>query len=76
MPGVKIGNNVIIGTRSLITKDVPDGVVVAGCPAKVIGTVDEMVAKRMDMDDFSKWENATRAEFEAFYFKQEDEKND
>lgn len=68
MPGVKIGDNVIVGTRSLVTKDVPDGAIVAGCPVKIIGTVDELVTKRMNMNDFSKWGNATRAEFEAFYF--------
>ena len=34
--GVTIGNNVIIGAGSVITKDIPDNVIVAGVPAKVI----------------------------------------
>lgn len=38
MPGVNIGNNVIIGARSVVTKDIPDNTVVAGVPAKAIGT--------------------------------------
>ncbi len=36
MPGVKIGNGAIIGTRALVTKDVPDYAVVGGNPAKII----------------------------------------
>lgn len=33
---VKIGNNVIIGAGSLINKNKPDGVIVAGVPGKII----------------------------------------
>lgn len=33
---VRIGNNVTIGAMSVITKDIPDNVVVAGTPAKII----------------------------------------
>lgn len=33
---ITIGNNVIIGANSLVCKSVPDGVIVAGNPAKVI----------------------------------------
>lgn len=36
LPGVTIGNNVTIGAGSVVTKDVPSNVVVAGNPAKVI----------------------------------------
>lgn len=35
-PGVTIGNNVTVGAGSVVTKDVPDNVVVAGNPAKII----------------------------------------
>lgn len=40
----RIGANSIIGAGSVVTRDVPDGVVVAGAPAKVIRnlTVDEV----------------------------------
>jgi acetyltransferase-like isoleucine patch superfamily enzyme len=41
MPGVTIGDNVVIGVRSIITKDVPSNVVVAGIPAKIIKTFDD-----------------------------------
>lgn len=36
MPGVTIGKRVIIGAQSLVNRDVPDNVVAAGMPAKVI----------------------------------------
>lgn len=33
---VTIGNNVVIGANSVVTKDIPDNAVVAGIPAKII----------------------------------------
>ena len=36
LPGVTIGSNVVIGAGSVITHDVPDNVVVAGNPCKII----------------------------------------
>ncbi len=36
LPGVSIGDNVVIGAGSVITKDVPINAVVAGNPARVI----------------------------------------
>lgn len=35
-PGVKIGHNVVIASGSVVTKDVPDNVVVGGNPARII----------------------------------------
>jgi len=39
-PGVTIGDRSVIGAGSVVTKDVPAGVVVAGNPAKVIRRID------------------------------------
>lgn len=36
LPGVTIGENAIIGTGSIVTKDVPDNAIAVGNPAKVI----------------------------------------
>lgn len=46
LKGVTIGNNVIIGANSLVNKDIPDNVIAAGNPAKVIMTLDEYYNKR------------------------------
>ena len=35
LPGVHIGNGVVIGASSVVTKDIPDYAVVGGNPAKV-----------------------------------------
>lgn len=43
--GVKIGDNVIIGAGSVVTKDVPSGQVWAGNPARFIETIDEYKTK-------------------------------
>ena len=43
---VHIGNDVIIGAGSIVNKDVPDGCVVAGVPAKVICTTEEYVKRQ------------------------------
>ena len=36
LPGVTIGNNTIIGAGSVVNKDIPDGVIAAGNPCRVI----------------------------------------
>lgn len=46
LKGVTIGDNCIIGTGSIITKDIPSNSVVAGVPAKVLSTLDEYYQKR------------------------------
>lgn len=38
-PGVKIGNNVTIGAGSVVTKDLPDNIVAAGSPCRIIRKV-------------------------------------
>lgn len=39
LPGVKIGNNVVIGAGSVVNKDIPDGVVAVGNPCRVLRTI-------------------------------------
>jgi acetyltransferase-like isoleucine patch superfamily enzyme len=36
LPGVTIGNGVTVGAGSVVTKDVPDNVIVVGNPAMVV----------------------------------------
>ena len=40
-PGVTIGDNVVIGSGSVVTKDIPANVVAAGNPCRVIREITE-----------------------------------
>jgi maltose O-acetyltransferase len=40
-PGVTVGNNVVIASGAVVTKDVPDNVVVGGNPAKITKKLEE-----------------------------------
>ena len=41
MPGVTIGDNTVIGAGSIVTRDIPSGVVAVGNPCRVLRTVGE-----------------------------------
>lgn len=43
--GATIGDNVIVGAGSVIAKDVPDGAVVAGNPARIISKTEDFINK-------------------------------
>lgn len=45
MPNVRIGKDVVVGSGSVVTRDVPDGTVVAGNPARKICTTAELYDK-------------------------------
>ena len=49
--GVRIGSNVIVGSDSLVNKDIPDNSVFAGVPARFICTFDEYVAKAKEYSE-------------------------
>ncbi len=38
LPGVTIGNGAVVGIRSVVTRDVAQDTIVAGSPARVVGT--------------------------------------
>ncbi|HGH4676425.1 TPA: acyltransferase [Enterobacter bugandensis] len=41
LPGITIGYNSIVGAGSVVTKDIPDNVIVAGNPAKIIRQISD-----------------------------------
>ncbi len=41
LPGVRIGRGSVVAAHSVVNKDVPPGVIVAGVPARVVGEVPE-----------------------------------
>ena len=59
MPGVTIGDNTVIGAGSIVTKDIPSGVVAVGNPCRVLREVGEhdkiyyFRDKKIDWSEFS-----------------------
>jgi maltose O-acetyltransferase len=50
LPGVRIGNDVVIGAGSVVSQDIPDNVVACGNPARALGSTDEWIAqKKLEM---------------------------
>lgn len=44
MPGVTVGDNVIIAANSVVTKDIPSNAIVGGSPAKLISTIEKFMS--------------------------------
>jgi acetyltransferase-like isoleucine patch superfamily enzyme len=42
LPGIVIGRKALVGAGSVVVRDVPDGAVVVGNPARIIGNVSQM----------------------------------
>ena len=60
LPGVHIGNDVVIGAGSVVTKDIPDRCIAAGNPCKVIRKITEEDKRRLYKDeeiDDEAWEH-------------------
>ena len=51
LEGVRVGKGAVVAAGSVVTKDVPEGSVVAGVPAKVIKTKDEQTANKTQLLD-------------------------
>ncbi|WP_238403274.1 maltose acetyltransferase domain-containing protein [Paenibacillus mesophilus] len=49
-PGVKIGNNAVIASGAVVTKDVPGNVIVGGNPAKIIKHIDNSLSKELQVN--------------------------
>mgnify|MGYP006277113717 CR=1 FL=1 len=56
MPGVIIGKNVIVGAGSVVTRNIEDNMIVAGNPARIIGSIDEFWEKVKSNTEFQFYE--------------------
>lgn len=65
LPGVHIGSNTVIGAGSVVTKDIPEWVIAAGNPCRVIRKITEEDRKYYYKDrefDPEAWETVSAAE--------------
>lgn len=53
LPGVQIGKGCLIGTGTVVTKDVPDYSIVVGQPGKVKGSTIDIDQRKFQEEDFS-----------------------
>jgi len=65
LPGVTIGDNVVIGAHSVVSKDIPSNVVAAGVPARVIKSLDAY--KEKAIADYDKTKHFS-AKGKRFYY--------
>ena len=56
-PGVSIGDNTVIGAGSIVTKDIPAGVVAVGNPCRVVRKIGERDREYYFRDEKIDWEN-------------------
>lgn len=56
LPGVHVGKNTVIGAGSVVTKDIPDGVVAVGNPCRVLREVGEHDRVYFYKDEKIDWE--------------------
>ena len=49
--GVHVGKDAVVAAGAIVTKDVPENVVVTGCPAKVIKIKDEGTSQKTALEE-------------------------
>ena len=65
-PGVTIGSNVVIGAGSVVTRDIPDWVVAAGNPCRVLRPITDADRHNLFHDeeiDEAAWNDLTQRGF-------------
>ena len=60
MPGVTIGDNVLVAAGSVVTKSIPSNVVVGGNPARIVCTIEEYLQRNAKYNTHTKGYNAER----------------
>ncbi|MCP5214435.1 MAG: acyltransferase [Pseudomonadales bacterium] len=59
LPGVTIGSRVIVGANAVVSKNVPANSIVAGNPAKIVGSVDDWLVRKEERGELIDWFGGT-----------------
>ena len=63
VPGIKIGNNSVIGAGSVVVKDIPDNVVAVGNPCKVLRQISDHDKLYFYKDEKIDWKDLMKGNF-------------
>lgn len=60
MPGVTIGDHVLVAAASIVAKSIPAGCIFAGIPATLIGSIEDYIKRNFKWNVKSKSLNAKK----------------
>lgn len=69
---IKIGPNAVVAAGSVVTKDVPEGAIVGGNPAKVIGFLSELAARRAETCKDRPWDREDKEALKQYFWGKKD----
>lgn len=73
LSGVKIGPNAIVAAGAVVAHDVPEGSIVGGVPARVIGSIDDLLVRLKSKTGSLPWAHLIERRVAAFDPEMEDE---